>query len=189
MDGNSINSTPNRLRTINGISKAFNNMLDSISENIEVIEVTNEKNATKETTSLLSKFETSKDWADQLSAIQRGMSLVQGGICDYSVFTNQLIKIATYLIPCVSNIRSTLVKYSCLYIAQLAKKLKDKFEFSAEALIPTLFQCTTNATKIISNSCKQTILVIVRNCQSRMILSSLTSEIDSKSQVHRNIDC
>ena len=82
MDGNSINSTPNRLRTINGISKAFNNMLDSISENIEVIEVTNEKNATKETTSLLSKFETSKDWADQLSAIQRGMSLVQGGICD-----------------------------------------------------------------------------------------------------------
>ena len=189
MDGNSINSTPNRLRTINGISKAFNNMLDSISENIEVIEVTNEKNATKETTSLLSKFETSKDWADQLSAIQRGMSLVQGGICDYSVFTNQLIKIATYLIPCVSNIRSTLVKYSCLYIAQLAKKLKDKFEFSAEALIPTLFQCTTNATKIISNSCKQTILVIVRNCQSRMILSSLTSEIDSKSQVHRNIVC
>lgn len=169
------------------ITEMIQLLFDTAGDNIDPITVDNEKTAGREASALVMKFDAATDWDEQLSAIQRGMSLVKGGACKFPAF----VAVIPSIIPSVSsgilNMRSTLVKYSCLFVTQLAKSLREKFENSAEALIPVLFQPTTHGTQIIASSCRNSIQAIARNCQTKKVMLVLLQNASSKAQVHRNI--
>ncbi|OHT03602.1 hypothetical protein TRFO_28971 [Tritrichomonas foetus] len=180
------NSFSQNSRT-NDISQLISSLFDSAGDNIEPVIIQNEILASKEVSNLIAGFQNSKDWDDQLAVIQKALSLVKGNACSFQNFVSQLPNLVPELGGCILNSRSTLVKYSCLLISQLAKNLRDRFENVADAVLPILFQPTSTGTQIIANSCRYAIFAIIQNCQSKKVLSSVIDHCSSQSHIQRNI--
>jgi hypothetical protein len=79
------------------------------------------------------------------------------------------------------------VKYSCLFVTQLAKPLEEPFDTAAESLMPVLFQRTTHGTQIIAKSCHHSVIAIVQHCHSRRLIAPILAERTSKAAVLRSI--
>lgn len=114
----------------------------------------------------------SSDWDEQVSGMRRLMGLVNGGALENPTFRRELPRLAPGLESAATNLRSALVKQSCLTIAHLARSLGPQFD-SIGDFIPVLATQLSHGTQIIAESCKFAILVIVENCVSRKILLSL----------------
>lgn len=169
------------------ITQMIASMFETAGDNIEAVSVTTEKIAARESQALVNRFEAASDWDDQLAAIQHGMGLVKGGICAYQQFVSVVPSLLPLLGSCVTNMRSTLVKYGCLFITQMAKVMGTKFAGPAESIIPVLFQPTTHGTQIIASSCRHSIEAIVRNVMSKKVIDAILQFIDSRAQIHRAV--
>ena len=176
-----------RFSNTQNITEMIQLLFDTAGDNIEPIKVESERTAAREASALVTKFDSATDWDEQLAAIQRGMSLVKGGACNFAPFVAVIPSIIPAISSGILNMRSTLVKYSCLFVTQLAKAMREKFENGAEALVPVLFQPTTHGTQIIASSCRNSIEAIARNCQTKKIMLVILQNAGSKAQVHRNI--
>ncbi|EAY16733.1 hypothetical protein TVAG_067380 [Trichomonas vaginalis G3] len=166
-----------------GLSQQFLNPAESINP----IEISNEKQANKEITSIISKFKENLDWSDQLQLIQQTMSIVKGGAYKYQGFVDEISGLLTMLKFGVNNLRSTLVKNSCLCIAFLAQSLKEKFDSITEPIISALIVPTMHGTSVIAKSCRFAIREIVNNVYTKRTLLSILNYTNSKSSEHRNI--
>lgn len=162
-------------------------MFKNPTEKIEPTEITSESQALQEIQNIIVLFNNNPEWDDVLQYINMLMSMVLGGATKYQSFCDQLIGIVPMINYCIVNLRSTLVKYGCLFITQLVQDLGEKFDILAESLLPILFQPTNHATAIISQSCKYTINSIVKYCRTKKVISALTLHTSSKCQEHRNI--
>jgi hypothetical protein len=118
---------------------------------------------------LIDQIQPQVSWDDQISAMQVLMGLVRGGALSNVNFRRQVPSLASGLSSAVTNMRSALVKQSCLVLAQLARELGVHFDQFGD-IIAYLSTQLSHGTQIISESCKFAILNIVKSCQSRRVL-------------------
>lgn len=166
-----------------GLSKQFLNP----TENITAVEISNEKQATKEIKNIIAKFKENMHWSDQFQLVQQLMAIVKGGAAKYQGFADEISGLLTMLTFCVNNLRSTLVKHGCLCIACLAQSLKEKFDPLTEPLISALIVPTMHGTSVIAKSCRFSIREIINNVFTKRTLLCILSFSNSKSSEHRNI--
>lgn len=139
---------------------------------VEPIVVNSEEEACFEIESLASVITPGVEWDEQVAALNRAIGLVNGGILEYDSCQKNLIHLYPGLSADVINLRSTLVKTTCLFIAQLARELKFKFDAVGDLISP-LSTRVSHGTRVIADSCRYAILTIARNCGTKRILSSI----------------
>ena len=166
-----------------GIVQMYQNPAENVTANI----ITSEKQAIKEIKEIVSRFKESTEWSDKMTLCQQLMADIKGGACNFPLFVQDIPTLVPMLSHCVQNLRSTLVKFGCLCIVQIAQTLQERFDSTASTFLGFLFPPTTHATAIIACSCKCAIEAIVKNCPGKFVLNGILSNVSSKSQEHRNI--
>lgn len=169
------------------ISKQIRELFENPDFDVVPIIVSNDRHAVKEFREIISIFHSSNEWDVHLKALTYGMSLVKGGACNFISFIQQIPNLLPLFQETLLSFRSTLVKFSCLFIAQLAINLQTQFENTMDSLIPLVFKQTGNGTQIIADSCTHALLMICRYVQSPKVIKAITNEVSSKSAVHRSI--
>jgi hypothetical protein len=126
------------------------------------------------------------EWSVQTDAMTKVMALINGGALKYEQFVHDLARIGPALLDATQNLRSSLVKSSCLLLSHLARELGPRFDIMGEALFPLSNQ-TSNGTQIIAESCRFTILTICTHCQTKRVLGSILELSRLKSSSNRQI--
>ncbi|OHS92982.1 hypothetical protein TRFO_12174 [Tritrichomonas foetus] len=164
----------------------FREMFETAGSDVAPISFKNQSQYVQELDNLSEKINERNEWNDQVAAIKRVMGLVNGGALNHDQFIRDLIKLSTGLISASKNLRSALVKTSCLLVSQLARELGTKFDVMGEMIFPLSSQ-TSHGTQIIADSCKYAILMISRYCQTKRVFGSLVELSKTKSPSNRLI--
>ena len=144
----------------------------SAGSDVEGIETSSASEAVAELDAICGRISSKNEWDDQVSAMRRGMALINGGALEYDSFVRSLVKLHDGVASAASNLRSALVKASCLFIAMMARELGSEFEVCGDYITPLAPQLS-NGTHIIANCCKCAILQIAKHCPSRRILATI----------------
>lgn len=167
--------------TLDDLPAQFENPLDGI----DGIRITSNFDASAELDSLKLKLQQKSDWSTKSDAIQRIMSLIKGGVFSSPDF--DFNEIALDIAVCVTDLRSTLVKWGSMCVSAAAQALGSKFSSYVDIFIPSFFKQTTHGTAIISQSCRLAILQIAASVPHKRTARSILSESTSKSSIHRRI--
>lgn len=168
-------------------SQLISALFDSANSKIQPIDLSNNTSAKDEISKLIQKMESCKDWDEQLSVIQHGISLVKGNSCEFTGFVSQLPNFVAEIMICISDPSTTLVKYTCLYLIELFKKLQDQCDPFIEKVISALFEAATSEKQIISSSCKFTILEIINYVKTKSTLNEILKQASTQSLVPKVI--
>lgn len=141
--------------------------------------------AQKEIETLKSNLQSKTDWSIKCDAIQRTMRLLKGGALNFPDF--DLLELAPGIADSITDLRSTLVRWSTLCAAAAANLLGPRFSNFVDVFVPALFKQTTHGTAIISQCCRLGILQIATHACTRRTLQAILVKADSKSSVHRAI--
>ena len=166
--------------TLDDLPMQFENPLDGI----DGIRISNGFNASSEISELKLKLQ-QKDWSTRSDAIQRIMSLIKGGVFSSPDF--EFNEIAPDIAACVTDLRSTLVKWGSMCVSAAAQALGSRFASYVDIFIPSFFKQTGHGTAIISQSCRLAILQIAASVPNKRTARSILSESTSKSDIHRKI--
>ena len=158
-------------------------MFDTAGMNVDPI---TEFDPATEIDNLSEKIAKGVDWDDQVAAMRRLMGLVRGGILEDESFVRQLSVLYQGLADAACNLRSALVKQSCLVISQLARELGATFDIVGD-FFPPLSTQLSHGTQIIAESCKFTLLVIARNCQTRRTILAILELAGKKGVAQRSV--
>ena len=153
-------------------SSQIENLFSKAGSDVQGIEISSSNEAMNEIEGLCQKINSNNEWDEQVSGMRHGMALVNGGALEYDCFVRNLSRLHDGLASAATNMRSALVKASCLFISQLARELGSQFEICGDFITPLAPQLS-HGTQIISNSCKYAILNISKYCPSRRILASV----------------
>ena len=187
-------------QTANDIQNQIESSFETAGSEVEPIPVESLPQATNEVEKLVKDFNVPRaEWDFTIKAIERTMGLINGGLLEYldeSMIKNNFSRICLPLLAASNNLRSTLVKQSCLLIAQIAHELGpinkfDLFMPIGDDVIATLSSQTSHGTQIIAESCRLAIIHIARSCANKKILRSIIELSKVKSSANRLIsaDC
>ena len=154
------------------ISEQTKRLFENAGNDIKPIRLKNASEASKEIEYLEANIAEGVEWNDQVSAMQRGMGLLNGGALEYDIFLRGLNRIYSGLVAAATNLRSALVKQSCLFIAQIARETGPSIDLVGDFILPLSSQLS-HGTQIIAESCKLAILCISKNCYTRKVLKSI----------------
>ena len=154
------------------ISEQTKRLFENAGNDIKPIRLKNANEAAKEIEYLETNIAEGVEWNDQVNAMQRGMGLVNGGALEYDIFLRGLNRTYSGLVAAATNLRSALVKQSCLFIAQLARETGPSIDLIGDFITPLSSQLS-HGTQIIAESCKLAILCISKNCFTRKVLKSI----------------
>jgi hypothetical protein len=128
---------------------------------------------------LILKINSELDCQTKVDALKSAISFINGGAFDYDAFLSNIKDITHGLLRGAHDLRSSLVKHSCLLITLLAQVLQSKNVMMVE-LIPSLSKQTQHGTLIIAESSKLAILKIAHYCQNNKIITQLIDLATSK---------
>lgn len=165
------------------MSEHFERMFETAGLDVEPIEL---ESVNHEIKFLSQNINSSAEWDAQVAAMQRLNGLINGGALENDDFRRDLIQIAPGLTDAARNLRSALVKQSCLVISQLTREMGPCFDQLGDFIIP-LSKQLVHGTQIIADSCKYTILCIARNSQSRKVLNSLFELSNNKGAAQKDV--
>lgn len=154
------------------------------------IELTVSKRLDSELSKVISTISNqSADWDSRVQAIKHFRSLVNSGIADLNDdFHTTTLK--TLEIPFQNNIcdlRSQVVRETCITIAFLSCKLQQKFSRMAEALLPSLIKLIPNSAKIISTSALVALRFIIQSTHNSRFIPIVKYQLSSSKakDIHR----
>ena len=120
MSGRITDSSSNYY-TIDELPAQIENPLDGI----DGVQISKNFDASAEIDKLKVKFQQKDEWSTRLDAIQRIMSLIKGGVFSHADF--EFTEIAPYIANCVTDLRSTLVKWGSMCVSAAAQALGSDF--------------------------------------------------------------
>lgn len=128
------------------------------------------------------------EWDSRVQAIKHFRSLVNSGIADSEDFHTTTLK--TLEIPFQNNIcdlRSQVVRETCITIAFLSCRLQQKFSRMAEILLPSLIKLIPNSAKIVSTSALVALRFIIQSTHNSRLITIIKYQLStSKSkEIHR----
>lgn len=130
----------------------------------------------------------SAEWDNRVQAIKHFRSLVNSGIADSDDFHTTTLKALE--IPFQNNIcdlRSQVVRETCITIAFLSCRLQQKFSRMAEILLPSLIKLIPNSAKIVSTSAFVALRFIIQSTHNSRLITIIKYQFStSKSkEIHR----
>lgn len=128
------------------------------------------------------------EWDARVQAIKHFRTLVNSGIADSDDFHTTTLK--TLEIPFQNNIcdlRSQVVRETCITIAFLSCRLQQKFARMAEILLPSLIKLIPNSAKIVSTSAQVALRFIIQSTHNSRLIPIIKYQLStSKSKdIHR----
>lgn len=147
-------------------------LFENAGSEVETINVASESESISLLDQAAAKIDPGVDWDDQTKAMQVVMGLINGGALEYDPFRKNLIQLYSGLVAAATNLRSALVKQSCLVIAQLSRELGNSFDSLGDYITPLSTQLS-HGTQIIAESCRLAIICIARYVQSRKTMTYL----------------
>lgn len=128
------------------------------------------------------------DWDNRVQAMKLFRSLVNSGLSDHEDFYTTTLK--NLEIPFQNNIcdlRSQVVRETCITIAFLSCRLQQKFSRMAEMVLPSLIKLIPNSAKIISTSAFVALRFIIQSTHSPRLITIIKYQLStSKSKdIHR----
>lgn len=130
----------------------------------------------------------SAEWDSRVQAIKHFRSLVNSGVADTEDFHITTLK--TLEIPFQNNIcdlRSQVVRETCITVAFLSCRLGQKFSRMAEILLPSLIKLIPNSAKIVSTSALVALRFIIQSTHNSRLITIIKYQLStSKSKdIHR----
>ena len=131
---------------------------------------------------------TNAEWDQRVQAMKIFRSLVNSGIADQDDFYSNTLR--NLEIPFQSNVcdlRSQVVRETCITIAFLSCRLQQKFSRMAEILLPSLIKLIPNCAKIVSTSALVALRFIIQSTHSSKFITIIKYQLStSKSkEIHR----
>lgn len=128
------------------------------------------------------------DWEKRVQAMKHFRSLVNSGISETADFHTTTLK--SLEIPFQNNIcdlRSQVVRETCITIAFLSCRLNQKFARMAEIILPSLIRLIPNSAKIVSSSSLVALRFIIQSTHNSKLINVIRFQLStSKSkEIHR----
>nr|XP_058972791.1 CLIP-associating protein 1-A-like isoform X2 [Pocillopora verrucosa] len=129
------------------------------------------------------------DWEHRVAALKKIRSLINGGALEYDNFVSLVrlqegaFKLST------KDLRSSVTREACVTLSYLSTILKNQFDHTAEAVLPTLINLITNSAKIMATSGHACISFILKNTHSHRLIPVITNNMTSKSSIIRRRCC
>ena len=113
---------------------------------------------------------------------------MSGGADEYEEFFRNLRQLDLALVATVRDLRSQIVREACITLAFMSVRLTNRFERTAENVIPAMVNLIQNSAKVISTSGAVAMRYIVTNTQANKLVPLILAGIESKSKDIRRFD-
>ncbi|XP_078460106.1 CLIP-associating protein 2-like [Lampetra planeri] len=120
------------------------------------------------------------DWEQRVAAVREVRSLLVAGAIKHEGFLQQLRLMDPALKLSVRDLRSQVVRETCITLAYLSALLRNKFEFTAEAVLTGLFALVPNSAKVMATSGLVAIRLILKNTHAPRLTPIVCSNAASK---------
>ncbi|XP_075924187.1 CLIP-associating protein 2-like isoform X5 [Petromyzon marinus] len=120
------------------------------------------------------------DWEQRVAAVREVRSLLVAGATKHEGFLQQLRLMDPALKLSVRDLRSQVVRETCITLAYLSALLRNKFEFTAEAVLTGLFALVPNSAKVMATSGLVAIRLILKNTHAPRLTPIVCSNAASK---------
>jgi len=122
-----------------------------------------------------------KDWEIRVKALKQLRGLVEGGGLEHEIFFIELQTLESSLQRNIRDLRSQVVRETCVTVGFLSFKLKNQFERLARSLLPPLFTLIPNSAKVMSTSGILAIRTILKYTQNTKMLNTVFDNVNSRS--------
>ncbi|KAG2386482.1 hypothetical protein C9374_002226 [Naegleria lovaniensis] len=130
------------------------------------------------------------DWKRRLNCIRRLRGLVHGGATDFPGFIAEFSRIRESLSKNLLDLRSTIVKESCMLLNLLAKTMGSRFESLSDYFVPIILKSTVVTVQVISDSVNVCIRTLITHAKlNRSIIVIVEKLIDPKSHATMRARC
>ncbi|KAL1513059.1 hypothetical protein ABEB36_002537 [Hypothenemus hampei] len=131
-----------------------------------------------------------KDWNKRVDALKKLRSVVIAGGTNFEEFYVSLKNLEFALQGSIKDLRSQVVRETCITIAYLSKSLENKFDKIAEILLQHLIALIQNSAKIMATSGEVAVKYIIKHIHSPRLIPIITSNATtSKSKEIRRACC
>uniref|UniRef100_A0A8W8N7N8 TOG domain-containing protein n=1 Tax=Magallana gigas TaxID=29159 RepID=A0A8W8N7N8_MAGGI len=113
-------------------------------------------------------------------------SVIVAGGMEYDDFQQSMRSLDVSLITSVKDLRSQIVRETCITLAYLSQRMGSRFEHLAEVLLPHLINLIPNSAKVMASSGVTCIYFIIQYTQSSRLIPILISNLSSKSNIIRS---
>lgn len=114
--------------------------------------------------------------------LKRLRSIVAGGGDHYEEFLRSLRQLDLALITTVKDLRSQIVREACITLAYLSVRLTNRFERTAEGIIPAMLTLMQNSAKVIATSGTVALRYIVSHTHSAKLVPLILTGSESKAK-------
>ncbi|KAH1007331.1 hypothetical protein HUJ04_004581 [Dendroctonus ponderosae] len=134
--------------------------------------------------------DSSKDWNKRVEAMKKMRSLVMAGATHYEDFYVELKRFDIALQASIKDLRSQVVRETCITIAYLSQTLEAKFDKMAEMLLHHLIMLIQNSAKIMATSGEVAVKFIIKHIPNPRLIPIITNNATtSKSKEIRRACC
>jgi hypothetical protein len=123
------------------------------------------------------------DWTRKCTAIQDCISYLKGDSLQFPDFDP--LALVPGVADGITDARSTLVKWSCLFVAAIGDTVGNRCQSCADLIVPKLFQGTSNGSAVIKHCCRLSLLHFAAHVQSRKTLATFLDRTTAKSSDQR----
>ena len=114
--------------------------------------------------------------------LKRLRSIVAGDADQYEEFFRSLRQLDLPLVATVKDLRSQIVREACITLAFMSVRLTNRFERTAECVIPAMINLIQNSAKVIATSGAIALRYIITNTQSIKLAPLIIIGTESKSK-------
>lgn len=133
--------------------------------------------------------DSNEQWIKRIDALKKIRSLVLIGSMKHVEFFNNLRYLERSFQTSVKDLRSQVVRETCITIAFLSQRLGAKFNNFAESVLNSLIDLIPNSTKVIASSGLIAIRFILKFSHNPRIIPILANTLGSKSKDIRRACC
>jgi CLIP-associating protein 1/2 len=126
--------------------------------------------------------DTNNDWEKRVEALKRLRSIIAGGGDQYEEFFRNLRQLDLPLVASVKDLRSQIVREACITLAYMSGRLTNRFERTAECILPAMLNLIQNSAKVISTSGAVALRYVISNTQASKLIPLLLAGVESKSK-------
>ncbi|CAF3437384.1 unnamed protein product [Rotaria socialis] len=126
--------------------------------------------------------DTNNDWEKRVDAIKRLRSIIAGEGDQCEEFFRNLRQLDLPLVATVKDLRSQIVREACITLAYMSVRFTNRFERTAEGVIPAMLVLIQNSAKVIATSGAVALRYIVSNTQASKLVPLILAGTESKSK-------
>lgn len=130
-----------------------------------------------------------EEWEKRVDALKTLRSVVANGGSRFEEFMPLLRTLEQPIDYCLRDLRSSVVRESCITVAYLSQELRCRFDRFAESVLMDLIALMSNSAKVMASSGIVTVRFILENTHSPRLLPLITGSLSSKSNITRKCIC